>query len=31
MDDFIKLFKYRMAGIREYWVVDLDRKIVPET
>lgn len=28
MDYFIKLFKYRTAGVREYWVVDPDRKIV---
>ena len=28
MDYFKKLFKYRTAGVREYWVVDPDRKIV---
>lgn len=22
MDYFIKLFKYRMSGVREYWIVD---------
>lgn len=26
MDYFIKLFKYRAAGVKEYWVVDADRK-----
>lgn len=25
MDYFIKLFKYRTAGVREYWIVDADR------
>lgn len=28
MDYFIKLFKYRTAGVKEYWIVDLDRKLV---
>jgi Uma2 family endonuclease len=28
MDYYNKLFKYRTAGVREYWVVDPDRKIV---
>ena len=28
MDYSVKLFKYRTAGVREYWVVDPDRKIV---
>ncbi len=28
MDYYKKLFKYRMAGVKEYWVVDPDRKIV---
>lgn len=27
-DYYIKLFKYRTAGVREYWVADPDRKIV---
>lgn len=26
MDDYVKLFKYHTAGIREYWIVDPDRK-----
>lgn len=26
MDYFTKLFKYREAGVREYWIVDPDRK-----
>lgn len=26
MDYFTKLFKYRTAGVREYWIVDPDRK-----
>lgn len=26
MDYFIKLFKYRTAGVREYWIVDSDKK-----
>lgn len=28
MDYYRKLFKYREAGVREYWVVDPDRNIV---
>ncbi|MCI8560987.1 MAG: Uma2 family endonuclease [Dorea sp.] len=28
MDYYKKLFKYRTAGVREYWVVDPDRQIV---
>ena len=28
MDYYKKLFKYRMAGVREYWVVDPDKKCV---
>ena len=28
MDYFIKLFKYRAAGVREYWVVDTERRLV---
>lgn len=28
MDYFTKLFKYRTAGVREYWVVDPHRKTV---
>lgn len=27
MDYYKKLFKYRTAGVREYWVVDSDREI----
>lgn len=27
-DYYKKLFKYRTAGVREYWVADPDRKIV---
>ena len=26
MDYFTKLFKYRTAGVREYWIVDPDKK-----
>ena len=25
MDYFTKLFKYRTAGVREYWIVDPDK------
>lgn len=25
MDYFVKLFKYRTAGVREYWIVDSDK------
>ena len=28
MDYYKKLFKYRTAGVREYWVVDPDKKCV---
>lgn len=28
MDYYKKLFKYRTAGVREYWVVDPDRRTV---
>ena len=28
MDYYKKLFKYRSAGVREYWVVDPDREVV---
>ncbi|MDB8693182.1 Uma2 family endonuclease, partial [Mediterraneibacter gnavus] len=25
MDYYIKLFKYRTTGVREYWIVDSDK------
>lgn len=25
MDDYIKLFKYRTAGVREYWIADHEK------
>lgn len=28
MDYYRKLFKYRAAGVREYWVIDSDRQII---
>ena len=28
MDYFRKLFKYRTAGVREYWVIDPDKEII---
>ena len=28
MDYYKKLFKYRTAGVREYWVVDPERELV---
>lgn len=28
MDYYKKLFKYRAAGVREYWIVDLEKKLV---
>lgn len=28
MDYFIKLFKYRTAGVREYWIVDSIKKLI---
>lgn len=28
MDYYKKLFKYRTAGVREYWIVDLDKHVV---
>ena len=29
MDYYTKLFKYRTAGVREYWIVDPHRRTVP--
>lgn len=28
MDYMTKLFKYRTAGVREYWIVDQDKQMV---
>lgn len=28
MDNYIKLFKYRTAGVREYWIVNPDKQII---
>lgn len=28
MDYYLKLIKYRGAGVREYWIVDPDKKTV---
>ena len=28
MDYFTKLFKYRTAGVREYWIVDPEKEMV---
>ena len=28
MDNMIKLFKYRSAGVKEYWIVDPDEKTI---
>ena len=28
MDYYKKLFKYRTAGVREYWVVDPEKELV---
>ena len=28
MDYYKKLFKYRTAGVREYWVVDPDKEVI---
>ena len=28
MDYYTKLFKYRTAGVREYWLVDSDKNLV---
>lgn len=28
MDYFLKLFKYRTAGVREYWIIDAEKDVV---
>ena len=28
MDYTKKLFKYRMAGVREYWILDYERNLI---
>jgi len=28
MDHYTKLFKYRNAGVREYWIVDPGKEII---
>ncbi len=28
MDYYIKLFQYRTAGVKEYWIVDYEKNIV---
>ena len=28
MDYYKKLFKYRSAGVREYWIADIEKQIV---
>ena len=28
MDYGIKLFKYRMAGVREYWIINPEKRVV---
>lgn len=28
MDYYKKLFKYRTAGVREYWIVDPEKEII---
>lgn len=28
MDYYKKLFKYRTAGVREYWIVDIEKHVV---
>lgn len=28
MDYFTKLFKYRSAGVREYWIVDVEKRVI---
>lgn len=28
MDYFIKLFKYRLAGVKEYWIVDFAKELI---